>query len=872
MIGLIYYLIAFVMAGGVFLLNTYFYRKSDKGYAVVLRIVSLVFSVVFLCRYMLGDEAIRNMYALTGTPFDGVLNVFALLLVWFTFAGNLLLCLFGFFKIKRLENFVKFISLPMSVLNVVFMYFSFTAVIGTGAMSEISLRAILFSVEIGLALGYSASILFNHTDWLAWKHKREAREEEEPNFKHLTSEDQFKIRSAQSRWIAFCKWMERAGLGIARFCAKYWFDVFAVLVIFLSVMPAYTLQGLFGDAYQLSQAKGLEFTHRLILYIGIILPVIVHFTLRNKEYSEKKFYLLYICLGTLLSFSLNHRFASFLDPTLWPLHLCNTAMYIMPIVLIFNMKRFFYFTYFINVLGAFLAMIMPNYSPDSINMFDSGLIVFYINHYIAFFMPLLFVSLQMFERPKFKQFVYSMVGFFAYFLLVLVLNAMFTGMYAVGMVSQTTDFFFINSDFIADKLGAWAEDLRDITAVITIGGIELLFYPVYQVLFFIAYVLLGLAMWFVYEQFFAIANSFEDMKQRKKAMKLDKLALLSQLKGRSLTEPMSPENENKLVLKDFSKKYASSSVYAVSKANLEVNGGEIFGFLGPNGAGKSTIIKSIVGIQPITSGAIEVCGFDVDKQSVEAKRQIGYVPDHYALYEKLTGREYINYIADLYEVPLNIRKQRIDSFVKRFELEGAFDNQMKTYSHGMKQKIAIMAALVHNPKLWILDEPLTGLDPNSIFQVKECMKEHARAGNIVFFSSHIIDVVERICDKIAIIKKGNILLTSSLADIDASGTTLEEYYMTAINGEGYTERTLDELAEENARLKKLAEEEANAPKKKGRKKKAESAEVEVKAEETKAEAKAALDEKPKKAPKRTVKAPAKKKEEVAEAPEEVKGE
>ena len=198
-------------------------------------------------------------------------------------------------------------------------------------------------------------------------------------------------------------------------------------------------------------------------------------------------------------------------------------------------------------------------------------------------------------------------------------------------------------------------------------------------------------------------------------------------------------------------------MYAVKNANLEVNGGEIFGFLGPNGAGKSTIIKSIVGIQPITSGQIEVCGYDVDKQSVEAKRQIGFVPDHYALYEKLTGREYINYIADLYEVPIDIRKKRIDSFVKRFELENAFDNQMKTYSHGMKQKIAIMAALVHNPKIWILDEPLTGLDPNSIFQVKECMKEHARAGNIVFFSSHIIDVVERICDKIAIIKKGNII-------------------------------------------------------------------------------------------------------------------
>ena len=794
MIEFIYYLIAVVMAVVVFMINYATNKKSDKAYSIVLRTVSIIFSLVFLCRYMLGEDAIRNMHALTGTPFDGALNVFALLLVWFTYAGNLLLCLFGFFKIKRLNNLVKCISLPMSILNLIFMQFAFTAIIGEGAINEFSVRALLFAIEIGIALGYSVSVLVNHTDWALLKERRERPKKEVREFKRITSDDELVIHSGKSRWIAFCKWMENAGIKVWNFFCKYWFDIFVVLVIFLSVMPAYTLEGLFGEVHQITKAKDLEFAHRLVLYIGIILPVILHFTLKNKDYAEKKFYLLYICLGTLLSFSLNHKFDSFLDPTRWPLHLCNTAMYIMPIVLIFNMKRFFYFTYFINVLGAFFAMIMPNYNPDNINLFDTSLLVFYINHYIAFFMPILFVSLKMFEKPRFKQFVYSMLGFLGYFVIVLVLNAMFSGMYAVGMVSQTTDFFFINSDFIADKLGVWAEQLRDYTATISVGGIDMVFYPVYQVLFFIVYVLLGLAVWFLYEQCYAIANSFEDIKQRKKALKLDKLALMSKLKGRSLQEPMEPENKNKLILRNFSKKYASSKVYAVKNANLEVNGGEIFGFLGPNGAGKSTIIKSIVGIQPITSGQIEVCGYDVDKQSVEAKRQIGFVPDHYALYEKLTGREYINYIADLYEVPIDIRKKRIDSFVKRFELENAFDNQMKTYSHGMKQKIAIMAALVHNPKIWILDEPLTGLDPNSIFQVKECMKEHARAGNIVFFSSHIIDVVERICDKIAIIKKGNILLTKSLAEIEASGDTLENFYMTTINGKDYAEHIGEDLA------------------------------------------------------------------------------
>lgn len=241
------------------------------------------------------------------------------------------------------------------------------------------------------------------------------------------------------------------------------------------------------------------------------------------------------------------------------------------------------------------------------------------------------------------------------------------------------------------------------------------------------------------------------------------------------------ENANKMILHNFTKIYGRSNVYAVKDANLEIVGGEIFGFLGPNGAGKSTIIKSIVGIQPITDGSIEVCGYDVDKQQVMAKRQIGFVPDHYALYEKLTGREYINYIADLYEVEQEERDKRINRYVEIFELQTAFDNQMKTYSHGMKQKIAIMAALVHNPKVWILDEPLTGLDPNSIFQVKECMKQHAKEGNIVFFSSHIIDVVEKICDRIGIIKKGQIQCVKTIKEIEESGTTLEDFYMDIIN-------------------------------------------------------------------------------------------
>ena len=424
-------------------------------------------------------------------------------------------------------------------------------------------------------------------------------------------------------------------------------------------------------------------------------------------------------------------------------------------------------------------MLMPNYA-SSTDMFSTKLVVFYINHYIAFFMPILFVSLDMFEKPKLKQFIYSMLGFLGYFMLVLFLNALFTGLHEVGLAKSATDFFFLNSDFIGSKLGSWATKLMDIEAIITIGKVSMTFYPIYQTIFFFAYVLIGIVMWFIYIQAYEISDSFSDMRYRKEKIKLDLLAL--DLKGEKMKLPVSPENKDKLVLINFSKKYGSSAHYAVKDANLEVNSGEIFGFLGPNGAGKSTIIKSIVGIQPITSGRIEVCGYDMGTQPIEVKSNLGFVPDHYALYEKLTGREYINYIADLYNVPKQERNERIESMVTRFELNHSFDNQIKTYSHGMKQKIAIMAALVHNPKIWILDEPLTGLDPNSIFQVKECMKEHVQKGNIVFFSSHIIDVVEKICDKIAIIKKGKILCTKSVKEIEDSGVSLEKFYMDKING------------------------------------------------------------------------------------------
>ena len=290
-------------------------------------------------------------------------------------------------------------------------------------------------------------------------------------------------------------------------------------------------------------------------------------------------------------------------------------------------------------------------------------------------------------------------------------------------------------------------------------------------------------MWFVYQLFFDVADSHQDLHMRLKGIRADRLALESALEGRKFDEPMKKNEGIKLELDHFSKRYAMSPVYAVKDASFSVNGGEVFGFLGPNGAGKSTIIKSIVGIQPITEGNIFVCGYDVKLQPVFAKNLIGFVPDHYALYEKLSGREYLNYIADIYEVSQEDRDARLKEYIHIFELESSIDNKIKTYSHGMKQKITIIAALIHEPKVWILDEPLTGLDPNSIYQVKECMKRHAEKGNIVFFSSHLIDIVEKLCDRVAVIKKGQIQTIKDVKDIEKEYDSLEEFYMQIINGE-----------------------------------------------------------------------------------------
>jgi ABC-2 type transport system ATP-binding protein len=234
-----------------------------------------------------------------------------------------------------------------------------------------------------------------------------------------------------------------------------------------------------------------------------------------------------------------------------------------------------------------------------------------------------------------------------------------------------------------------------------------------------------------------------------------------------------------LKIDNLTKVYANGEVKAVDDLSIEIKPGEIFGFLGPNGAGKSTTIKCLTGILPFDSGNINVCGYDLIEDPIKAKMSIGYVPDSYVVYDKLTGNEYLNFISDVYKVSTEDRKRLADRYVEMFELTAAINKPIKSYSHGMKQKISVIGALIHSPKLWVLDEPLTGLDPKSAYDLKVLMREHADQGNTVFFSSHVLEVVEKVCDRVAIIDKGKLISVCTLKELKEkrADLSLEEFFL-----------------------------------------------------------------------------------------------
>src|SRR5512147_3324675 len=235
-------------------------------------------------------------------------------------------------------------------------------------------------------------------------------------------------------------------------------------------------------------------------------------------------------------------------------------------------------------------------------------------------------------------------------------------------------------------------------------------------------------------------------------------------------------------LTHVTKSYNRGRVRAVDDLSLTVRPGEIFGFLGPNGAGKTTTIKLIVGLLRPDAGRIAVEGIDVAAEPIKAKQVTTYVPDYPAVYERLTGLEYLNFIGDVYGVPKADRLERIGKWLEVFELAQAVTSPIQSYSHGMKQKIVLTAAILPAPRVMVLDEPLVGLDPRAAHQLKQLMREHCDQGKTLFFSTHIMEVAEKLCDRIGIIHRGKLVACGTLAELKAmdrteGGQSLEEIFL-----------------------------------------------------------------------------------------------
>lgn len=229
-----------------------------------------------------------------------------------------------------------------------------------------------------------------------------------------------------------------------------------------------------------------------------------------------------------------------------------------------------------------------------------------------------------------------------------------------------------------------------------------------------------------------------------------------------------------LKIQNFTKKYGEKC--AVDSLNLEIAPGEIYGFIGHNGAGKTTTLKACMGLLHFDDGDIFINGMSIKERPLDCKRVLAYIPDNPDLYDFLTGEKYLAFIADVWGVSTELRKERIKKYADKYELTKDLAAQISTYSHGMKQKLAIIAAWLHAPKLIIMDEPFVGLDPKASHLLKEMMREHCNEGGSIFFSTHVLDVAEKLCDKVAIIKKGKLVVTGSMESVKGDDS-LEEVFL-----------------------------------------------------------------------------------------------
>ncbi len=231
-------------------------------------------------------------------------------------------------------------------------------------------------------------------------------------------------------------------------------------------------------------------------------------------------------------------------------------------------------------------------------------------------------------------------------------------------------------------------------------------------------------------------------------------------------------------------KHYKGSTKGVTDVSLELCPGDLYAFIGHNGAGKTTTLKCIAGIHSFDSGEILIDGISLRTDPMTCKQKLAYIPDDPDLYEYLTGIQYLNFIGDIFEVPAGLRQSRIRTYADEFEITSSLGDLISTYSHGMKQKLAIISALIHEPKLLLLDEPFVGLDPKASVILKNCMKRICKQGGAIFFSTHVLDVAEKLCNKVAIIKDGRLVTSGSMEELVKPGRSLESIFMEVVSHDG----------------------------------------------------------------------------------------
>ncbi len=237
-----------------------------------------------------------------------------------------------------------------------------------------------------------------------------------------------------------------------------------------------------------------------------------------------------------------------------------------------------------------------------------------------------------------------------------------------------------------------------------------------------------------------------------------------------------------LKINDLTKHYAGSKK-GVTDLSLHVEAGDLYAFIGHNGAGKTTALKAVCGIHSFDSGEIIIDGTSLSENALECKRRMAYIPDDPDLFEYLTGIQYLNFVADIFGISAAARTERIKKYADAFELTASLGDLISSYSHGMKQKLAIISALIHSPRLLILDEPFVGLDPKATLTLKRMMRELCDNGGAVFFSTHVLEVAEKLCNKVAIIKNGRLVVCGTMAEIVRDGASLEDIFMEVADGE-----------------------------------------------------------------------------------------